>query len=108
MRGHCGAVATHSPPTSEVVGSIPGPYVENMVVLTDGQQFTVENFDQLYVLDSSVQIQINLETPTLNCLKKCYLIFFVSTYDIQLSFYQKIGNIHFFSFQIPSNNVMRT
>ena len=40
------AVVTHSPPTSEVGGSNPGPYVGKMVVaVADGQQFTVQNLD---------------------------------------------------------------
>ena len=32
FRGHGGTVVTHSPPTSEVGGSNPAPYVENLVV----------------------------------------------------------------------------
>ena len=32
MMGHGGAVVTHSPPTSEVGGSNPRPYVEKLVV----------------------------------------------------------------------------
>ena len=31
-RGHFGAVVTHSPPTSEVGSSNPGPYVGRLVV----------------------------------------------------------------------------
>ena len=31
-RGHSGAVVTHSPPTSEVSGSNPGPYVGKLAV----------------------------------------------------------------------------
>ena len=33
LRGHGNAVIIHSPPTSEVSGSNPGPYVEKLVVL---------------------------------------------------------------------------
>ena len=47
-------MVTHSPFTSEVSSSNPGPYVGKLVVaLTGGLQFTVQNLDQLYVLVSS-------------------------------------------------------
>ena len=49
VRATGGPVVTHSPPTSEVSGSNPGPYVGK----TDGRQFSVQNLDQLYVLVSS-------------------------------------------------------
>ena len=52
FRGHGDAVVTHSPPTSEVGNSNPRPYVGKLVV-TYGQQFTVQKLDQLYVLVSS-------------------------------------------------------
>ena len=52
MRGHGDVVVTHLPPTSEVSGSNPRPYVGKLVV-TDGRQFTVQNLDQVYVLVSS-------------------------------------------------------
>ena len=32
MRGHNGAVVTHSPLTSDFVGSNPGPYVGKLVI----------------------------------------------------------------------------
>ena len=41
---------THSPPTSEVGCSNPGPYVGNLIALTDGRQFTAQDRDQLYAL----------------------------------------------------------
>ena len=44
-------MVTHSPPTSEVGGSNPGPYVGKLVV--GYRWFTVQNSDQLYVLVSS-------------------------------------------------------
>ena len=49
--GHGGAVVTNLPPTSEVSGSNPEPYVGKMALLTDGigQQYTVQKLDQLYV-----------------------------------------------------------
>ena len=37
-----------SPPTFEVCGSNPGPYVGNLVVA--GRKFTVQYLDQLYIL----------------------------------------------------------
>ena len=43
----------HSPPTSEVSGSNPDPMWERWWFLTDGQHFSVQNFDRLYVLISS-------------------------------------------------------
>ena len=50
--GHSGTVVAHSPPTSELKVCIPcWPHVkklENAFVV--GWQFTVQNFDQLYVL----------------------------------------------------------
>ena len=52
-RRHNGAVVTHWPSPSEVRGSNPGPCVESWYLLTDGQPFTVQNLDQLYVLVSS-------------------------------------------------------
>ena len=55
VEGHGGAVVIHSPPTSEVGSSNPGPYVDKLVVAYHGQKFTVQNLDQLYVLVSSAQ-----------------------------------------------------
>ena len=49
---HGGAVVTHLPPTSEVSGSNAGPYVGKLEVANNGQQFTVQNLDQLYILVS--------------------------------------------------------
>ena len=40
-------LSPHSPHTSEVGSSNPRPYVRKFV---DGQQFTVQNLDQMYVL----------------------------------------------------------
>ena len=61
-----------SPPTSEVQGSNSGPFVGRLFVLTNGRQFTVQNFDQLYVLASSVDyllfnilFKISFKTATL-------------------------------------------
>ena len=53
VRGHKGPVVTHSPPTSEVCDSNPGPYVASWWLLTNGRHFTVQNLDQLYVLVST-------------------------------------------------------
>ena len=50
---HGDAVVTHSPPTSEVCGSNPGPNVGKLFFLTVGRQFIVQNLDQLYALVSS-------------------------------------------------------
>ena len=46
---------THSPPTSNVCGSNPGPLLGKVdsFLPVDGLQFTVQNLDQLYVLVSS-------------------------------------------------------
>ena len=49
MRGHGGAVVTHSPPTSEVWGSNPGPYVGKLVVA----YLMVGSLHKLYALVSS-------------------------------------------------------
>ena len=46
MRGHGGAVVTHSPPTSEAGGSNPGPYVKSCLPM-------VGSLHQLYLLVSS-------------------------------------------------------
>ena len=55
-----GAVVTHSSPTSDFGSSNPDPYVGKLVLmwerwylLAHGQQFTVQNLNQLYVLVSS-------------------------------------------------------
>ena len=53
MRGHGVLVVRHWPPTSEVSGSTPDPMLEDWKLLTEGQQFAVQNLDQLYVLVSS-------------------------------------------------------
>ena len=45
-------MVTHLPPTSEVSGSNAGPYVGKLKVANNGQQFTVQNLDQLYILVS--------------------------------------------------------
>ena len=69
-------IVTLSPPTSKVGGSNPRYYVGKL--LTDGRQFTVQNFDQLYVLVSSahkttrcdITCTVLKATYTLNKLKK--------------------------------------
>ena len=47
IQGHGDAVVIHSPPTCEVCGSKPGPYVGKLVVAYDAWQFKVHNLDQL-------------------------------------------------------------
>ena len=52
--GHGGRVLTLSPPISEARVRFPTqPQVENWQVLAVGRQFTVQNFDRVYVLVSS-------------------------------------------------------
>ena len=52
--GHCGPVVTHSPPTSEVCGSNPAPYVGKLVVAYQWSAvYSTEPWHQLYVLVSS-------------------------------------------------------
>ena len=51
-RGLSGAVVTHLPPTTEVCGSKPGPYVGKLVVVFL-MVSSVQKFDQLYVRVSS-------------------------------------------------------
>ena len=53
--GHGGTVVTHSPPTSEVGGSNPGPCAGKLLVAYHWLAFTVQNLDQLCVLVSSAQ-----------------------------------------------------
>ena len=50
---HGGAVVTHFPPTSEVGGSKPGPYVGKLVVAYRWSTVYSTEPDQLYVLVSS-------------------------------------------------------
>ena len=45
-------MVTHLPPTSEIGGSNPGPYVGKLVLLTNAWPFTVQNLEQLYILVS--------------------------------------------------------
>ena len=57
-------MVTNSSPTSEVCGSNPKPYVGKVVVsLTDGQQFTVQKLDLLYVLVSSIHKTLSIKLP---------------------------------------------
>ena len=43
--GHGGAVVTHLPPTSEVGGSNPGPYVGKLVVAYRWSEVRVQNLE---------------------------------------------------------------
>ena len=50
FRGHSGALVTHWPPTSEVGGSNPGPYVKKLVA---AYRWSAVDLDPMYVLVSS-------------------------------------------------------
>ena len=55
LRIHGGKVVTHKPPTSEIgVESQCYLKLENLWMLVIVQTFTVQNLDQLYVLNSFV------------------------------------------------------
>ena len=61
--GHGGAEVTHLPPTSEVGGSNPGPYVGKLVVAYRWSAvYSTEPWHQLYVLVSSARKTTHRDT----------------------------------------------
>ena len=68
--GHNNTVVTHSPPTSEVSGSNPGPYVGKLVVfLPMVSSFTVQNLDTSTVCTGFLRPQ---KLPFVICPVQCW------------------------------------
>ena len=65
---HSEKVVANPIPTSEVGGQTPNLIWESWKLLTDGQQVTVQNLDQLYVLVSSAH-KTNRHDMTCTALK---------------------------------------